>query len=344
MKNNKNLLIGFIIVFFTLCFSFGILLFFYTLVESKKFLIKFIVITLVILLTSVIFVVIDTIRKKYTVDKYVEEILSATKKMTKGDFNIKLNPNHSFNNFTTYDLIKNDLNILAIELSKNEILKNDFISNVSHEIKTPLSVIQNYARALENPKLDDETRKKYLVYLQNACKKLSNLINNILKLNKLENQEIFPDYKVFNLSESIINQILQYENLIEDKDLELICNIEENIMINSEESYLELIWNNLISNAIKFTDKGSITIKLKRINKDIIFTIKDTGCGIDKEIGSHIFDKFYQGDSSHNKEGNGLGLALVKKVIDKLGGTISINSEKNVGTEFTVVIKENING
>ena len=123
--------------------------------------------------------------------------------------------------------------------------------------------------------------------------------------------------------------------------MNLECDIEEDLYINSEESYLELIWNNLISNAIKFTENnGKINISLKKINEDYIVKVKDSGCGMDKNTGEHIFDKFYQGDTSHSKEGNGLGLALVKKVIDVLGGTISVESEVNVGTTFVVTIKE----
>ena len=224
-------------------------------------------------------------------------------------------------------------------------MKNDFISNVSHEIKTPLAVIQNYAKALTNKNLDEETKEKYLNSLQNACKKLSDLITNILKLNKLENQRLKIDLKQFNLSESITNQILNYETLIENKNIELECNIEEDINIISEETYLEIIWSNLISNAIKFTDNnGKIFISLIKINNEIIFKIKDTGCGIDSETGKNIFEKFYQGDTSHSKEGNGLGLALVKKVIDILGGQIQVESEKGIGTTFTVKLKGDNNG
>ena len=121
---------------------------------------------------------------------------------------------------------------------------------------------------------------------------------------------------------------------------ELECDIEEDLFINSEQSYLELVFNNLISNAIKFTDnKGIIGISLKKINDEYIIKIKDNGCGMDSETGAHIFDKFYQGDTSHSKEGNGLGLALVKKVIDILGGSIDVESEANVGTTFTISIK-----
>ena len=148
------------------------------------------------------------------------------------------------------------------------------------------------------------------------------------------------DLKKFNLSESIINQIVQFEELIEQKEIELICDIEEDLYIISEESYLEIIWNNLISNAIKFTEpKGTIKISLKKVENKYQIIISDTGIGMDKETGAHIFDKFYQGDTSRSKEGNGLGLALVKRVIDLLGGSISVESEINKGTTFIVIVK-----
>lgn len=341
MSNIKKSIIGYFLFFLTIAFNAGLAVFIYSLIKEKDDLYIAVFLLFFIAYSSILCVVIDIIRRKFTVDKPVREIREATNKMAKGNFNIKLNPTLGHGNLNTYDLIKMDLNTLALELSKNEVLKTDFISNVSHEIKTPLAVIQNYAKVLESSDLDEETRLKYLDSLQAACRKLSNLVTNILKLNKLENQDIIPEYKEFNLSESIINRILSFESLIENKNIELICDVEEDIVIYSEESYLEIIWNNLISNAIKFTDNnGTIIIRLKKIGTDIIFTIKDSGCGIDAETGKHIFDKFYQGDTSHSKEGNGLGLALVKKVIDALGGKISIESEIGVGTTFMVELKE----
>jgi signal transduction histidine kinase len=320
-------------------FTFGIIIF--SQIENFEIYVIAILLVFVILFLTTLWLLIDVVRRKYTVDKQIEEIRDATEKMTFGDFNIKLIPAKNYNNYNYYDLIKIDLNTLAKELSKNEMLKTDFISNVSHEIKTPLAVIKSYAKALENDKLDNETKNKYLNSLQEACNNLNNLITNILKLNKLENQELNLEYKKYNLSESIVSHILQFESLIDKKNINLICDIEEDIIINSEEDYLGLIWNNLISNAIKFTnDHGTITIKLKKEAQNIEFEISDTGCGMDNEVGSHIFEKFYQADTSHSKEGNGLGLPLVKRVIDVLGGNISVVSELNVGTTFKVTLKE----
>ena len=340
MKKLTKGIVGYLFFFGLLTLNSSLAVVFYSTIENKPKGTIAILILIFIIISSLVCTLIDVIRRKIQIEKPAKDILQATKQMAKGDFNVLLLPDHKFNNYTRYDLIKEDLNFLAKELSKNEILKNDFISNVSHEIKTPLAVIQNYAKALTNKNLDEETKEKYLNSLQNACKKLSDLITNILKLNKLENQNLKLDLKQFNLSESITNQILNYETLIENKNIELECDIEEDINIISEETYLEIIWSNLISNAIKFTDNnGKIIISLRKLNNEIIFKIKDTGCGIDSETGKNIFEKFYQGDTSHSKEGNGLGLALVKKVIDILGGKIQVESEKGIGTTFTVKLK-----
>lgn len=283
----------------------------------------------------------DYFRRKMMIDRPLKEILNATKQMTKGNFNINLIPKHSSDYYDEFDSIKVDLNKMAKELSKSEILKNDFIANVSHEIKTPLSIINMYAQILENNNLTEEERKKNIKSLKKACKRLSTLVENILKLNKLENQKILPNIKEINLSELLISQVLNFEELIEKKDIKLVCSIEEDLYINSEESYLEIVFNNLMSNAVKFTNEnGKIEVSLKKVNDEYIISFKDNGCGMDNDTGRHIFDKFYQGETSHSKEGNGLGLALVKRVIDSLGGKIEVESELNKGTTFTITIKE----
>lgn len=328
---------GFLIVT-TFNISIGIVI--YSIVKEKSDLFVGVLIFGVILLSSILCSLIDYIRRKIMIERPLNEILSATKLMTKGNFKVRLTPNHSYKYYDEFDYIKQDLNNMASELSKSEVLKNDFIANVSHEIKTPLSAIQNYAQMLNNDDLDPNLRKKYLENLQDSCQKLNQLVMNILKLNKLENQKLIPEMARFNLSELLANQVLRYEDLIEKKNIELQCDIEEDLFINSEESYLEIVFNNLMSNAIKFTENGQIFVSLKKINRKYIITFKDTGCGMSEETGEHIFDKFYQGDTSHSKEGNGLGLALVKKVIDILGGSISVESELGVGTTFIVTIKE----
>lgn len=292
-----------------------------------------------IIALSVICTMIDFLRRKFTVNKTVNEILSATDRIAAGDFSVRLQTAHPLQRYDEYDYIKENLNKMAAELSRTEVLHTDFISNVSHEIKTPLAVIQNYATTLQNKNLDENTRVKYAQTLASASKRLTALITNILKLNKLENQEIKPEYEKINLTETLAETVLGYEELIESKGLELDCDLDEDVEVISSPSYLEIVWNNLLSNAIKFTESGGkITVTLKRQDGRAVVKVSDTGCGISAETGKHIFEKFYQGDTSHAQEGNGLGLALVKKVIDITGGKIEVNSEIDKGTTFTITL------
>ena len=231
-----------------------------------------------------------------------------------------------------------NLNAMTAELEKSEILKTGFISDISHEIRTPLAIIQNYVHSLQNED-GETTRKQYTETIISACKRLNNLISNILVLNKLENQTLSIAHETVKLHDSITDAILRYEEIIEKKELEIECNLTEMEIISSS-SLLEIIWNNLLSNAIKFTEnKGKISINLKPTQKGAVIEISDTGCGISPEIGARIFDKFFQVDSSRLQEGNGLGLALVKRVIDLLGGEISVSSVIGHGSTFTITLK-----
>ena len=282
----------------------------------------------------------DILRRKRMVERPAKLILEATQKIASGDFSVRLSSIHEFANYDQYDLIYQNINAMTEELSRNEVLKNDFISNVSHEIKTPLSVIQNYAKTLQNDNIDEEKKQECLKGLIEQSKRLSALISNILKLNKLENQKLIPEKDEFDLSELVRVCIIDFESLFERKKLELVCDIDDIKIVNSE-SLLELVFNNLISNAIKFTPEGGkITITLKDDGEYAILSVQDTGCGISKEVGQHIFEKFYQGDTSRASEGNGLGLALVKKVIDVIGGEISVESKVGVGSKFTIKLKK----
>ncbi len=298
-----------------------------------------ILILIMIIILSVVVTVIDVIRRKIMVERPVKRIINATEKIASGDFKARLEITHTYDKYNEYDIIMENLNTMASELSKSEILKTDFISNVSHEIKTPLSVIESYAKLLQDDSLDSEERKKYSKILLQASRRLSDLITNILKLNKLENQAIAPEYKKINLTDTVAEIVVGYEEIIENKGIELECDFDDITLITSS-GYVEIILNNLLSNAIKFTDKnGKIKVSLKSASDGAIIKISDTGCGIDYETGKRIFEKFYQGDTSHAGEGNGLGLALVKRVIDIMGGEISVKSELNHGSEFTVVLK-----
>lgn len=282
---------------------------------------------------------IDAIRRRYTVDRAVEQILEATEVIMSGNFSVRLTPRHGYGNYDDLDLIMQNINEMAEELGKNEVLKTDFISNVSHEIKTPLAIIQNYATALTDKNLTDEKRDEYLKTLEQATKRLNDLVLNVLKLNRLENQRIDEKHEKVRLDESISQTIFAFEDLIDGKELDLQCDIDE-VSVVTVSSYLEILWNNLLSNAIKFTPKGGkITVSLKKQGNNAVVKFQDTGVGMDKETGRRIFDKFYQGDTSRKTEGNGLGLALVKKTVDLLGGKISVESQKGEGSTFTIVLR-----
>lgn len=341
MKNRKNGLnnfIGALIFFITITVVVMIAVLIYSLIEGATSKTGIALAMLgVIVFFAAFCTVVDMVRRKLTVDKPVQKILEATDKIAKGDFSVRLDIKHSINRYDEYDYIMENLNKMAVELSRTEVLHTDFVSNVSHEIKTPLAIIQNYATSLQNKNLDEQTRTKYAETLANAAQRLTALITNILKLNKLENQEIKPEYEKVNLTETLAETVLGYEELIENKGLQIDCDFEEDVTVISSPSYLEIVWNNLLSNAIKFTESGGkITVTLKKENGQAVVKVSDTGCGISAETGARIFEKFYQGDTSHSQEGNGLGLALVKKVIDITGGKIEVNSEINKGTTFTV--------
>lgn len=299
-----------------------------------------VVMLLVILFLSLLCTVIDVFRRKKTVDKPVEQILDATERIAAGDFSVRLPIKHEYGKYNHYDCIMDNINTMAEALQKSEILKTDFISDVSHELKTPLTVIQSYATLLREEK-DEQKREKYAAAVAEAAGRLSVLIGNILQLNKLENQSVLPEKTVVQLDEKLAEVILTFEEKIEQKKVELVCDLQENIHIFTIESYLDIIFNNLVSNAVKFTNEGGrVEVKLKKEDENVVVIVKDTGEGISPEVGARIFDKFYQADTSHAKEGNGLGLALVKRAIDVLGGEISVQSRLGEGSTFTVKIKE----
>lgn len=337
-KSRRQQLWGYLFFFLTTIFIVTTSFVTYEIVKRQSPQIISIALIITALEISLLLTFADVIRRKIMIERPLKEILKATEKIASGDFSVRLEPKHPYGSYDEYDLIKEYLNIMASDLSKSEILKSDFISNVSHEIKTPVAVIKNYSVLLEKES-DPEKRAQYRRELVRASNRLSNLVGNILKLNKLENQELIVEKKAFRLDGALEEAIVAFESQIEKKELELECDLEE-ISIVSSESHLEIVWNNLISNAIKFTEKGGkVGVSCKWVDGMATVEISDTGCGIDAETGKHIFDKFYQGDTSHSGEGNGLGLALVKKVIDTLGGEISVKSELGKGTTFTVRLK-----
>lgn len=297
-----------------------------------------------IVLITVVCVVIDTIRRKIMIGRPVRRIISAAEKIMKGDFSVRVKPVTSPDDQNGFNIIIEYFNRMAEELSGLETLRTDFIANVSHELKTPLAVVLNYGTMLQQPGLTEEKRIEYAKSITDTSRRLSDLITNILRLNKLENQQIYPENKIYNLGEQLCECLLDFENVWEQKKIEIFTDIEEEVYVETDAELMSLVWRNLFSNALKFTEPGgSVYVNLRAEGGFAYAEVRDTGCGISRETGKHIFEKFYQGDKSHSTQGNGLGLALVKRVADIVGGDISVSSEINKGSTFTVKIRRKEN-
>lgn len=283
---------------------------------------------------------IDYFRRKTMVERPVKKIVAATERIMQGDFSARIDPVREFAGETGLNQIIECLNKMTAELAGTETLRTDFIANVSHELKTPLSVIGNYATMLQQPGITEEEKNDYATAISEASRKLAQLITNILKLNKLENQQIFPQPTEFDLGEQLCECMLAFEDAWEAKHLEIQTDIQDDVRIKSDPELLSLVWNNLISNAVKFTPEGGTVVVCLRAEADYVaVSVSDTGCGITPEVGKHIFEKFYQGDTSHATQGNGLGLALVKRVVDILNGEIDVKSVSGRGSTFCVKFK-----
>jgi signal transduction histidine kinase len=296
-----------------------------------------IIVIAVWLVMAAVFSLITHIQINRRFFKPIEQFAEATHKVANGDFSVYVPSRSRLDHRDFLDVMFQDFNKMVEELGSIETLKTEFLSNVSHEIKTPLSVIQNYAEMLQQDNLPPEQREYCTAVILGASKRLSDLITNILKLSKLEKQHIVPIAEPYDLSGQLCECALLFEKQWEQKNIEFIANIEERIVVNADASLLEIVWNNLLSNAVKFTEMGgTITLKQTSANDEIIVVVSDNGCGMDGETMARIFDKFYQGDTSRATEGNGLGLALVNRIIDLLDASITVASELGKGSAFTV--------
>jgi len=292
-----------------------------------------------VLIITVIFKTADFIRRKIMVDKPAKMITDAAEKIMGGDFSVRVKEMRGVG-MDGFNQIGESINAMAKELSSVETLRTDFIANVSHEMKTPLAVMQNYGTLLQSPSLSEESRIEYAKAINDASRRLADMMTNILKLNRLENQQIYQNLTTFDLGEQLCENLLQYESVWERKNIEIETDIAEGVTVNTDAELLTLVWNNLFSNAFKFTDEGGkVTLTLTADESYATVKIADTGSGMSREVGAHIFEKFYQGDPSRSTQGNGLGLALVKRVVDIIEGEINVESEIGVGSTFTVKIR-----
>lgn len=296
-------------------------------------------ILLIWLLVAATFTIFTSYQIRNRYQKPIEQFAQAAREVAAGDFSVYLAPRHTPDKLDYLDVLFLDFNKMVEELGSIETLKSDFVSNVSHEIKTPLSIIYNNAELLNRSDLSEEKRLEYSGTILAASKRLSDLIHNMLRLNKLEKQVIKPVPELYDLTAQISDCALLFEELWEKKNIDFEADLEDRVMLEADAGLLELVWTNLLSNALKFTPEGG-TIQLSQHTdaENVIVSITDSGCGMSTETMQHIFDKFYQGDVSHATEGNGLGLALVQRVLQLSDGTISVQSTVGQGSTFTVTL------
>lgn len=289
---------------------------------------------------AIVSVVVGTLLSSYVSKKMLRPILNindAAKKVARGDFTVRLEEGSIANEIRE---IAENFNLMLRELSNTETLRNDFVSNVSHEFKTPLSVIEGYAMLLQDETLTKEEERKYVRTILENTGRLTELTQSILSLSQIENQEIILQKERFQLDEQIRRVLLDFESIWENKNLTIDINMDETYIYGSQ-SLLARVWSNLIDNAIKFSDQdGLLSIECYEEGTNIVVIVKDTGIGMDEVVMKHAFDKFYQGERSHHVKGNGLGLALVHRIVTLCGGTVSLKSEKGNGTAVMVKLQK----
>lgn len=265
----------------------------------------------------------------------IKRLNRAMEQVAKGDFSVRLEGK------TTAPEVQDlyaGFNLMAEELGNTEILQTDFVSNASHELKTPLNAIEGYSMLLQNSDNLNERQREYVEKIIFNTRRLSSLTGSILLLSKIENQSIPTNRSTFRLDEQIRQSILALEALWTPKDIEFDVDMEE-VSYYGNEMLMHHVWDNLLSNAIKFSPAGAcVTIRLTQEGKTLCCSIGDDGPGIATEALSHIFDKFYQADSSHREQGNGLGLALVKRIVSLEGGTVEAENLPQGGCRFTVLL------
>lgn len=265
----------------------------------------------------------------------IRNIGEASKRVAKGDFEVQLDENVPIEEIR---VMAQNFNLMVRELNNTEMLRSDFVENVSHEFKTPLSSIEGYVTLLQNKNLSEEKREEYTQKILANTKRLSSLTGNILLLSRLENQEIEIKKESYSLDEQLRQTVLLLQDAWSDKDIELDIDLEA-VEYEGNSELLSHVWQNIFGNAVKFTEKnGTIGVYLGKSEKGICVRIKDSGIGMDADTLKRIYEKFYQGEKSRSGSGNGLGMTLAKRVVDLHGGAITVTSEEGKGSEFTVIL------
>ena len=266
----------------------------------------------------------------------LKEMIHATERIAKGDFKVRIQ--ESFDKESDFGILQRSFNHMTEELDGIELFRNDFINNFSHEFKTPIVSIQGFAHQLQAGGLTPEEEREYIRIIAVESDRLAKMATNILLLSKLENQAIVTDKTEFFLDEQIRTCLLLLEKQWSAKNIELNIDLDE-VKYCFNETMLSHIWVNLLGNAVKFTPpSGTISCTLRKHSSHVTVTISDTGCGMDENTQNHIFEKFFQGDTSHTGDGNGIGLTIVGRILVLCGGRVEVNSEPGMGSTFTVTL------
>ena len=266
----------------------------------------------------------------------LKEMIVATERISKGDFKVHIH--ESFAEESDFGILQRSFNHMAQELDGIELFRKDFINNFSHEFKTPIVSIRGFAHQLQAGGLTPEEEREYIRIIAVESDRLAKMATNILLLSKLENQAIVTEKTEFYLDEQIRACLLLLEKQWSAKDLELNIDLDE-VKYCFNEDMLSHVWVNLLGNAIKFTPRGGTVSCSLRATRDLVtVTISDTGCGMDENTQKHIFEKFYQGDTSHAGDGNGIGLTIVGRLLVLCGGSIRVDSRPDMGSTFTVLL------
>ncbi|MNX10879.1 Alkaline phosphatase synthesis sensor protein PhoR [compost metagenome] len=284
-------------------------------------------------------VIVSLLLRKKEIRK-INNIIDAMKRVSKGDFSVRLDIEQYDEG---YEKVVATINEMVSELGTMETMRQDFISNVSHEIQSPLTSIGGFARALlQEEEVSPETRRHYLGIIESESQRLSKLSDNLLKLTALESAEPLFEKKQYRLDKQIQRVVLSAETQWSGKDLNIELELEE-ALIGAEEDLMSQVWINLLHNSIKFTKPGGwIKISMRKLGSQVEVQIADNGIGISPEDMTHIFERFYKADKSRNREagGSGLGLSLVKKIIEIHEGEIKAASEPGAGTTFKVILNK----
>ena len=265
-----------------------------------------------------------------------DDLKMALKRISKGDYSVRLENTSDNKDGILYDVIEN-FNKMVEELDSVTILRNDFISNFSHEFKTPIVSIKGYAELIKNGKnLTEEQKQEYLLVIIDESRRLSNLASSTLLMSKLDSQTSLTETSVFSVNEQLKQCVLVLDNEFKAKNLEVKIKLGK-MRVDASVDMLQQVWINLLTNAIKYTpENGIIRITSTELEKEYIVSISDNGMGMNEETLKHIFDKYYQGDNSHSTSGNGLGLSIAKRIVELSGGKIEASSTEGKGTTFSV--------